>query len=1194
MAKHKTKKIDKKVNKNADKIKISACYMVKNGAEDLRRSLESLAKYVDEIIVVDTGSTDGTVAVAEEFGAKIFHEPWQNDFATPRNVALREAMGDWIVFLDADEYFINDCAKNLQTVIKMTQWVKVKGISVNLVNVDKDKDNAVIDSMYLLRIFEHAPNIRYVGKIHEDVYLGDKPLKRVMASADSLTIYHTGYSTSIGRFKAERNLKLLLEELETTNNPERIYSYLADSYYGLNDWANIEKYARLDVNARISPTTRSIRLLMNCLEREPSRFEECFEIVKLAVERYPKVPEFSAKLADCLAQKGDYKAAVAEMQRALEKAKNYGEQIESTNFNEDMEKIAQERIDEWTEKIILTPEEKRRKISRFTKDLAYNMEVTHDKEKILQTAEKIFELKPDTPEPLERIAAIYDEYKMADKMEEVVNYLLKHFPQTPYRLLLCAHMHFLLGNLFENIKICKQALEMDDIDFITKMLTYNSLGQAYRYIGDAKRSTECYEYIAKFNLNEFKNSPRLLQAEKVRLQDYSNYLFNLHNLNVSREKLFEEICGFNKLLKHIPRFKHNRKKHSRHKKIRVGYISPDIRFHVVAFFSYHLFMSYDRTRFEVFVYSNNNEDYITKQFKERVDVFRNILNIPAREVANRIMEDEIDILVDLAGHSANNSLGAMAYKPAPIQISGIGYFDSTGLDTIDYFIADKYTDPEGLNEKFFTEKILRLQHSHFCYEWHDFPFMITSAPCTKKGYVTFVSFNNFTKVTDEMLKVWSKILDGVPKSRLYLKGIAFLENGGLALAKERFKAAGIDIDRVDLEGLETEYIQKYERADIALDTFPYPGGGTTCDALYMGVPVITLVGERHNSRFGYSLLMNIGLEELCAFSEEEYIQKAVDLANDWERIREYHLTIRRKMEESPVMNDTIYMGEIEAAYEKIFNAWVNNDPLPDFPQEPELVTEELADKYFERATDYLSLINKWGESNFDSRFDLKRTLYYAELAAQCESKRNAEFLLTIADRRHLTDDNLGAYEAMREAMDYIYSPAGTKKSYSNKFVAECHKRMARYAHDNRKHVEGVENDQRAFELTEDKSRRLVFYDAMLLGLHFLDISNEDMTTFHFEYQKFFEDIKPFTTYHKRHARIKVGYISGDFRNHAAFAVVFGFISCHDKSKFEITCYSKNLKDDNHTELYRKTVEHFVDVQELSAVELAKKNSRRRD
>ena len=1177
----------KRKKKISNKIKISACCIVKNAAQDLKRSLESLAKFVDEIILVDTGSTDETIEVAKSFGAKIFHEPWQDDFSAPRNVALREASGDWIVFLDADEFFVNDTAKNLREVIRLARKKKFRGLSVKWVNIDTDNGNAVINSTYVLRIFERA-GVRYVGKIHEDVFFGDEPLERMQAPADLLAICHTGYSKSLSRAKAERNLKLLLEELKTSDKPERVYAYLADAYYALGDWASVEKFARLDVDARKNPSNRPIRLLIECLEKDPSRFEECFEISKLAVERYPLVPEFSAKLADCLAQKGNYRAAVAEMKRAIEKFKNYGEQFESTNFNAERLNAAQLLIDEWQKKFPPAPEEKRDKISRLTKEMIHQVEVTHDMEKALQAAQKIFELKPDEAYPVEKVASLLSMCNLTKEMKEVVDYLEENFPPTKYRMVLHARCLFLEKKFFEEIKLVEDALALDEDAPLFTMMLYNHLSQTYRQLGCLKDALKYYERNAKMDLSGEKNSVRLEQMEDVKQKEYSNYIFNMYNLNFSREEIFERTRGYNDLFKKVPRFKHNRKKHSAHKKIRVGYISADIRLHVVTYFSFHLFISYDKTRFEVFLYANNKEDHVSARLKEEVDGFRNISFKKPDEVAALIMEDEIDILVDLAGHSADNLLPVMARKPAPIQISGIGFFGSTGLDAVDYFLADKFTDPEGLNEKFFTEKILRLQHSHFCYEWHDLPHVVAPAPCTKNGYVTFVSFNNFAKVTDEILSLWKKILDAVPKSRLYLKNTVFSSADGLEISKGRILAAGIDLERVDMEKSEPDYLRKYERADIALDTFPYPGGGTTCDALYMGVPVITLVGERHGSRFGYSLLMNIGLGELCAFSEDEYVQKAVDLANDWNRIRQYHLTIRRKMELSPVMNDTIYMGEIEAAYEKIFGAWLKGKNLPDFPQEPEPVTEKISDDYRARALEYLPLENEFGESNFESRFDFKRTLYYAELAAQCKSKRDAKLLLTIADRRHLLNDNLGAYEAMHEAMDYIYSPAGAKENYPVEFVAECHKKMAKFAHDNRRHSEAVENDKRAFELIDDEARCIEVYDALLLGLHFLDISNEDMAAFHFDYQKFFDGIKIFTTYHERHARIKVAYISGDFRQHAAFAVTFGFISCHDKNKFEIFCYSKNPRDDDYTELYKKAVEHFVDVKKLSAAELAKK------
>jgi len=1156
---------------------ISACYIVKDGAKDLARSLESLAKYVDEIIIVDTGSTDSTVDVAKSFGAKIFYETWQDDFSTPRNVALNAAKSSWIVFLDADEYFIDDSAKNLRRAIELAQEKNIKGVLVNLVNVDADNDNKNLGAAQVLRLYENVEGVHYVGKIHEQIFIGNELLTNLMTiPADLLTIWHTGYSASIHKAKMKRNLKSLLEEFAATKTPKRIYGYLAETYHALNDDINAEKFARLDFDSGETLSDNSTRILLEILSKKPAQVDDYLKYLRLAIERYPNVPEFSAKLAEALAGGGDYLNAIDEMARA----------IELGGLDDKTLAYCKNLLAQWQKN--LSPKEKNFAVYKMTKEFFQTEKAFRDKEKIKKTLEQLLTLEPADPVFFERLLSICIDNKMLGDAQTVADYLEKNFPPDSYRLLLRARVYFMKDNALETLKFARQALALENENLTHKLLIHNILGQAYRLIGDIKKSVEQYKISSTLDLSPIKNSVELAQAKKIQREEYSNLIFNLHNLNVSREELFNQIKGFNKFFAHLPRYKHNIKKHARHKKIRVGYISPDIRFHVVAFFSQHFFTSYDKTHFEIFIYANSREDNITAQFKERVDNFLNILGVPPKDVAAQIVKDEIDILIDLAGHSANNSLEVLAYKPAPIQISGIGWFNSTGLDTVDYFLADKFTDPEGLNEKFFTEKILRLQHSHFCYVWHDFPFVTTPAPCTKAGYVTFASFNAFTKVTDEMLNIWGKILNAVPNSRLYLKGMVFFENCGIDFVKERLTAAGIDLERVDYEPFNPVYVQCYERVDIALDTFPYPGGGTTCDALYMGVPVITLVGERHNSRFGYSLLMNIGLEELCAFSEEEYIQKAIALANDRERLREYHLTIRRKMELSPVMNDTIYMGELEQAYEKIFTAWLNKNPLPDFPQEPEVITAELADKYFARAKEYVSLEKKGGGSNYPSRFDFKRALYYAELAAQCESKLSAEIFLTIADRRYLTDDNLGAYEAMHKAIARLYPPYDEAKNIPNDVIAEYFCKMAKYCQDNGRHVEAIENYERAFELCENPVRKIEYYDAILLTLHFLDVSSEEIAAPHFDYQQLFAQVEPFKTYHEPHDRIRVGYLSGDFRKHAAFAVIFGFISCHDKTKFEIFCYSRNKEDDAYTELFKEAVEHFINVKGLTDEQIAQK------
>ncbi len=412
-----------------------------------------------------------------------------------------------------------------------------------------------------------------------------------------------------------------------------------------------------------------------------------------------------------------------------------------------------------------------------------------------------------------------------------------------------------------------------------------------------------------------------------RRENYSNYLFSEHSFEMPREEMFRKIVDCRKYFEDIEPMKHLptdelRRAYESGRKLRIGYASPDFRFHVVAFFAYCMLKSYDAKRFEIFCYSNCPENPASREFAESVINWRNVTDMNVKQVVDVMLADKLDILFDFSGHTANNFLAMMQYKPAPVQISGIGWFDTTGLDTIDYFLADYYTDPPGYNDEFFTEKLLRMKYSHFCYMWHDKPQPVLPAPFLKNGYITFGSFNQFSKVRPDVFKAWKKIMDLVPNSKLMLKCEAFDSEFGQNLAREKLASYGFDLNRIDLSKHEAAYLEKYQQMDIALDTFPYPGGGTTCDAIYMGVPVITLIGERHNSRFGYSLLMNMDLPELCAESWDDYIQKAVDLANDSDRLQMYHQTLRRRMIQSPLMNDIQYMGELETKYEQIYFDWL--------------------------------------------------------------------------------------------------------------------------------------------------------------------------------------------------------------------------------------------------------------------------------
>ena len=240
-----------------------------------------------------------------------------------------------------------------------------------------------------------------------------------------------------------------------------------------------------------------------------------------------------------------------------------------------------------------------------------------------------------------------------------------------------------------------------------------------------------------------------------------------------------------------------------------------------------------------------------------------------------------------------------------------------------YFYSSKYLLSNGA-KAYFVEKPLIMQNSHFCFSpINDMPKEVKGAPCKQKGYITFGSFNDPLKINDRVLKAWSKILQRVSRARLLLKGRVFDKKYGRDLILSRLAEAGIEKERVELQGYTLPYLNVYWDVDVALDTFPYPGGGTTCDALYMGVPVITLGDGSHGGNFGISLLKNIGLDECCTYTVEEYIDRAVLLASDPDLLDDLHLGIRNMFENSPVRDEYAYVRELESKYEYVFREYLD-------------------------------------------------------------------------------------------------------------------------------------------------------------------------------------------------------------------------------------------------------------------------------
>ena len=355
------------------------------------------------------------------------------------------------------------------------------------------------------------------------------------------------------------------------------------------------------------------------------------------------------------------------------------------------------------------------------------------------------------------------------------------------------------------------------------------------------------------------------------------------------------------------------------RKLRIGYISPDFRLHAAAYFFMPLVRDFDAASFEVTCYARGKRDRVTSLFRQKSVRWKDISRLSARDAARLIERDGIDILVDLAGHTQESGLPVLVRRPAPVQLTAIGYMATTGLRAVDYFLSDVYCSPWDMGARGFSEKVLRMPHSHLCYApvLRDMPKSGGGAPFVKNGYITFGSFNNFTKVSDDMLALWRGVLERMKGARLVVKSKICSIAAGRKIVKERLQRFGIPLAQVELRPYSPDYLEQYTDIDIALDTFPYTGGVTTCEALYMGVPVITKAGGTHGSRFSTSILENAGLSQLVARGDMEYVRKAVELADAPDILRRLHRDLRARMEASPLMDAKGYMKDLEDIYREI-------------------------------------------------------------------------------------------------------------------------------------------------------------------------------------------------------------------------------------------------------------------------------------
>ena len=441
---------------------------------------------------------------------------------------------------------------------------------------------------------------------------------------------------------------------------------------------------------------------------------------------------------------------------------------------------------------------------------------------------------------------------------------------------------------------------------------WNNLGNDLRDQGRQLEAVRCYREAVSLH-------PSYVKA-------HSNLLYTLNCTAIEGDELINEHLQWAAVhaspLLQQKSFNNDR---SAQRQLRIGYVSPDFCNHSVAYFIEGILKHHDAEGVHVSCYSNLlKADERTEALRKLADSWREIGELSDDAAAELIRNDQIDILVDLSGHTANHRLLIFARKPAPVQLTYIGYPATTGMQAMDYRITDHVADPAG-SDAFHSEALIRLSRCFTAFTPYPYAPEVSPLPADKAGFIRFVSFNHLAKIGPGLIKLWSQVLHAVPDSRLMVKHFSFRDEGARNQFLSSFSEFGIEAERIEIfawaESCE-EHLAYYQQADIALDSFPYNGTTTSCEALWMGVPVVTMAGKLHAGRVGATLVGSVGLDGLIAEDEASYVNIACELATERARLREMRSTLRERMKASPLCDSSGLTKMLEDEYRAMWQRWL--------------------------------------------------------------------------------------------------------------------------------------------------------------------------------------------------------------------------------------------------------------------------------
>jgi predicted O-linked N-acetylglucosamine transferase (SPINDLY family) len=693
---------------------------------------------------------------------------------------------------------------------------------------------------------------------------------------------------------------------------------------------------------QVNPEHSGALHLLGVIAAQSNHFDKAIELINKAIQLNDKNPAFYSSLGIALSGQHQWHEAITNFQQALTLNPNHSEALYNLGHLFQHQNQLAEAARHYQQFLQQNPND-----AFVNKNLGIILSQQSNPTEALTYYQRTLSLTPNDVEIHRLMGKALAESGQLAKAVASYQQALTLNPND-------AQIQKNLGNLFRKqgqleaaLTAYQQAIALNPND----AGTYNNLGTVFNQLGQLVQAHNCYQQAlllepdfaeARSNLGNtllyqgmapkaLEHYQQVLATQPVALIQ-SNLLFALHyTVDYELTTIFSEHQQFQQQyatsLATLIQTHRNDRQWSR--KLKIGYISADFKRHSVAYFMEAILAHHNAEHFEIFCYYNGTvHDEVTTRFKQYAHHWVNCVDLSDEALAAQIRSEPIDILIDLSGHTDNNRLLVLARKPAPVQITYLGYPDTTGLTTIDYRLTDNYTDPEKVTDSLSTETLLRLPNSYFCYHPDDNSPAISELPALQNGFITFGSFNNYAKLSKPLLELWSQILQAVPNAKLCLKARSLNDSEAQQSLRNQFINLGIESERLILTHYapSTEaHLNTYAKIDIGLDTYPYNGATTTCEALWMGVPVVTLVGERHASRMGLSILATVGLTELIANTPEAYRQICVQLAKNIEHLQLLRAQLREKMQTSPLMDGTTFTQHLETTYQNLWKTWCNQE-----------------------------------------------------------------------------------------------------------------------------------------------------------------------------------------------------------------------------------------------------------------------------